>query len=339
MNSMRYIIIFFLLMFGFSSDLYSATVIKVSKKRRKVTIDEGSEQGLSKKQRICFYKSSGKKVGCGKIVKVKKNKAYVKVSKKRIKKIKKGMTAALKGAKKSSNKIGNNPYRLKVSYVLSAITPAAFQKVAFNEPAAGETSVSSLWTQNGFNNKSFFGFGFEFDIPISTYSLGVGLRTRTYQEFNADSNYTNDFTKYAQVTQVGDSKGLFIDFNYLSFGSILLGSGLDVDLLSMTMQSAVISEGDGSSSLFAEASGAGITTISLRFRVQYFLDFASFGISPSLTLMVPVSASPTGTYTSTEENFKDKLTDITPDEDLEQSIALSKSSFGAEIYIGAYLNF
>ena len=72
-----------LLIFGITSLSFGGEVTKVSKKKKSVYINLGSKDGLKKGEKVCFFKQDDeeKKVGCGKVRKVKKSKAIIKVKK------------------------------------------------------------------------------------------------------------------------------------------------------------------------------------------------------------------------------------------------------------------
>ena len=56
-----------------TTDTYAASVKKVIKRKTVVVIDEGKSAGVSKGDRYCFYNDSGKKLGCGKVRRVKRS--------------------------------------------------------------------------------------------------------------------------------------------------------------------------------------------------------------------------------------------------------------------------
>ena len=86
------------IVFTFVGLAFTAEAAVVTKKRKKkkrylIHVDAGTLNGFVKKTKVCFYRSNGKKAGCGKIVRAKEETSVVRVPKKRYKKIKKGMEA------------------------------------------------------------------------------------------------------------------------------------------------------------------------------------------------------------------------------------------------------
>ena len=81
----------FIALFLTSTIADGATVIRKIRKRSVIVIDEGKDDGLTKGTKLCVFKDNGKKTACGKIRRLKSNKAFIKVPRRRFRTVKKGM--------------------------------------------------------------------------------------------------------------------------------------------------------------------------------------------------------------------------------------------------------
>ena len=126
----------FILSLLFSFNAYGK-VTKLLKKRRIVVINDGN---VKKGERVCFY-SGSKKKACGKVVKAKNKKSYVRVkSKTRFRRIKKGMSHEVVGAdgkKKKSSASGEQRVFFRLLYLPSIFNKSTYDQLVFkDEPDA-----------------------------------------------------------------------------------------------------------------------------------------------------------------------------------------------------------
>ncbi len=114
----------FVLLIFFSSEVQAA-ITKLLNKRRVVVIDDSD---VSKGDKVCFYSASGRKRACGKVVKVKEDKSYVRVkSKKRFRRLKKGMTHEVDGGGGRGGAAGGHSFIFRLLY-----TPGLMARSQFN---------------------------------------------------------------------------------------------------------------------------------------------------------------------------------------------------------------
>lgn len=180
------------MIFGLTTQAASAaTVVATKPATSMVKIDAGTDAGVKMGDKVCVSDLSGKKITCGKVTK--ENPAYsiIKVSKKKIDIIKKGMTANVengsastastetptpapilsqeKSKKKKVNGAVSADHRsnFKFGYIYTAITPNAYNKVFFQPgPEEEDGEYPTAW-----QTKPNTG------VPVGGYmefALGVG---------------------------------------------------------------------------------------------------------------------------------------------------------------------
>lgn len=92
-NSIKYFIVLFA-MIALSFSAHAATVAKTKKSKKRVIIENIiPTDRFIKGEKACIYDEQNTEVACGKIVHIKEagDKAYMKLSKKKIRRVKKGM--------------------------------------------------------------------------------------------------------------------------------------------------------------------------------------------------------------------------------------------------------
>lgn len=326
-------IILVLLGMWLSSAAFGASVTNVNKKKRLVTIDSGKSDGLQKGDRVCFYGPSGEKIGCGKIRSVKKSSSKIKMSKKKIKKIDVGMEAT-PGADGGGGG-GSSLSKLKFVYILSPMMTTNYQKLSYFRPIDG--TEETLWEPTGPQSNSFLGFGAEFELGLSGgSSIGIGGRMKYFREFSAQADYAETENPYAETSIAASAMGFWLDYYFLNFGSIRMGTGLDVDMSTVSFAAAQKTD-DGEENLIAQATSK-LTTMSLRTLLVYDAYLDPVGLSFGVNFLLPLSASG-GTVTEVTDENATKLPNVDPDEDLAFSLGHKKASFGLEVIIGTYIAF
>ena len=123
---MRLTVLTLLVFFG--GGTAQGAIIKLLKKRKVVVIDDAD---VSKGDKVCFYSASNRKRACGRVVKVKEEKSYVKVkSKKRFRRLKKGMTHEVStggGSSGGGGSRGEHSFTFRLLY-----TPGFMARSKFN---------------------------------------------------------------------------------------------------------------------------------------------------------------------------------------------------------------
>lgn len=266
---------------------YAAVVTKLIKKKRVAVIDEGKSAGFIKKSKVCFY-DGPKKIACGRVLKAKTNKAYVRVSRRSIKGISVGMGARIQG-KKSTRSASNSYFR--INYQLSALTPVSFQKVTYDRPPV-EGNVESLWAGTEVTSSSLLGvsasFCFELGLPIA-----LGYTAIFYGDYLSQADYDSDIKNFEEITQSASLNGLWFEIfpHNLVVGSNSLnfGYGIGYDSSTVILQGAFKND-SGSETKNLDATST-ITVISARLSIDYVINAGRFGLSFGLGLAAPVSAS------------------------------------------------
>ena len=124
-----------LILLTFVTSEAQATITKLLKKRRVVVIDDGD---VSKGDKVCFFNASGRKRACGKVVKVKEDKSYVKVkSKKRFRRLKKGMTHEVSGGSRGGGARAEHSFVFRLLYTPGLMTRSKFNYLSTNEEDGG----------------------------------------------------------------------------------------------------------------------------------------------------------------------------------------------------------
>ena len=323
--------------------------VKIEKKLVEIAPDE--EETLQKGQKICFFNSNGKKVGCGKVVGKKgKSRIFVKVkSLKALNKIEAGMTTnastAKAGAKGATAAHANNqpPFRIWVDLGISLATPSVFNKILYSPPEGTEATPSTLWEKDQ-PESSAQGFNLQVGIPIGRFSLNPGIRLRTFAQSVVDTDYLkNQPNPYVTTSQKASATGIYTDFGFVysrlsSFMVLNASAGLDIDNSSVDVTAKKKSDAadapvTGDDTIISAKSS--LMVISLR--VGGSLEFVKmFGGRLALNLLLPVSAS--GSISGgVAEDEKRGLADA--DGDFKNALGHTKNSLAYEATIGVMLEF
>lgn len=348
-----------------------ATVKSVRKKKRVVTIDQGSNGGFKSKTKVCVFDTSDKKITCSKIGRARKDTAFFRIkSAKEFAKIKKGMTVKIEGTGSTLTSSFNKKEvavdqpkgrsNLKLGYVITPVAPSNFSKLTYNPPfietpgAEGQPSsykdaetVDTLWESTGTNSSSLLGIGAEFEYAFSqSFSLTTGLRYRFYKDFLAKTDYSMvDSSQYLELTQKASAVGLYFDFQFLNLelGTstfLRMSSGLDYDMATMTLVADHKVDSDSSAQSLGQIYKATskLSTISLRLGSSLNLLFLDpLGFYMGFNLLVPITASGGSPAVDIADPYQNRVPNA--EEDFKTALAHKKSSFGAEIFLGGAISF
>ncbi|MGE4209232.1 MAG: hypothetical protein AB7F87_08700 [Oligoflexales bacterium] len=326
----------------------SASVEKINQKAKTATISEGKGDGIAKGDRICFFNSSGKRVSCGKVVKVLPKRAIVRVGK--IRAVQVGMEARAPGAAgggpgKAAKVAGGGKVHntnIKGYYVFTPLTPAAYTKLAYLE-AADRATARSSWEQAGVSTISVFGMAGEFEFGLSpSLSIAGGLRYRIYNEFTAQADYGTVQTQYVETNQTASAIGLYADGYYFSIPmgtsmAIKFGNGLDIDMSTQEFNAGYFDEADGSTKELASYTTKA-TVISLRNLAVFDLYLGGFGATAGMNLLLPLTASVSGSGDVSGMESEQTWT-VNREEDIATGINHNKSGFGLELLLSGYYAF
>lgn len=337
--------------------LMAATITKIDSSKGGAYIDEGKNSGIEKGASVCFYDSGDAELGCGKVVKVSKSKAIVKLKKKKVlQKLEVGMTARImegegeektsasdrssdKGPLKSKRNAMKHRRNFKAMYILGLV-PAAYKKLSY-DPDPVATSTKYTWKDNGSTSLNISGAGAELEIPASTVSFSIGAKYRYFFDFISTSDYGQNQPSniFVELKESGTAVGGWLDFHFLEAAmgkSAFFKVGLGLDFDSSTVTLVAVKKDDDKKIADAEIANAksAATTLSLRlpFTLSFFFD--PVGIHLGVIPLVPVSSG--STFSAT---FVNGATDETAAEDLKVALGHKKSSFGADFQLGLFASF
>jgi hypothetical protein len=338
-----------------ASPALSASIEKINKKLKTALINEGKQDGIAKGKTICFFNSSGKKVTCGKVVRVLPKKAAVKVQTK-FQALQVGMEARAPGAgggggggSKPAGKAAvvrkGKKMNVKGLYVFTPLTPAAYTKLSYLVPAEGETAPRSLWEEAGTSTISFLGFGSEFEYYLSpTFSIAAGFRYRMYNEFTAQADYTAvPGSQYVETNQTATAIGIYSDAYYytIPMGSLALkfGNGLDIDMSTQEFNAGQLDDTAGAATKNLASYTTKASVISLRNLAMFDFPLGSFGMTGGLNFLLPLVASTSASGNVDILNAEATAVGLNGEEDLKAGINHTKASFGLEVIFSAYFAF
>ena len=129
------------------STLADGAIIKFIKKRKIVVLDDSD---VNKRDKVCFFAGS-KKRACGRVIKVKKDKSYVRIKKKKhFRRVKKDMSYEITSADGSSRSSGGGGLKLRL-----LLTPSLFARSSFNyiewKSDSGDSTDNEDTTDSGSN--------------------------------------------------------------------------------------------------------------------------------------------------------------------------------------------
>lgn len=335
----------------FTAPSYSAKVIKILKKSRYIVTDLGSKDNLKKGERVCVFDNLiGKKIACGKVRKVKKNKSYVKV--KSLKKIKIGLQVGIAKTGRTLSKKDKSSKKnkiLKANYIITPATVATFNNLKYKYPKdANAQSAPTLWESLNSSSTSLVGFGGDFEMPLGKYDLAVGLKYKIYTSAQGKfgsfifADYGDVSTDYIYISQTASSLSFFGDLlwyskKYSKNLELKFGNGVDIN------QSTVLLKGEKKSDLDATASTeiynvkSSLSTISLRNTLNLYMYFGKFGLGASVNAMIPLVSSASQSISSNDE-FSNLLSSGDTQKDTSNALDHKKGSFGLELIFSTFIS-
>jgi hypothetical protein len=340
-----------------NSNLFAASVIKKIKNKKIVVIDLGKQDGIRNRSKICFKSSSGRKLGCGVVVKAKKTSSYVRVkSKKRFRKIKRNATAYQPGGAKSGRSSGGKFLALRAQ-----LQPAIVSQTVYNTfsyvPASQDTST--LWGTEGQRSSSISGSvgAFLNSIGLEAELLGLGIAggvrvLRKFQKFGGDADFSlneADASKYVEFFLESSFFGVYLDYYFIKpssrkSGGIKLGAGIDFEQSTVIFDLQQKEDGSGAAVDLYHAE-SNLSVISLRLPAAYEYPITkSLGLNLGMTILLPLTGdTPEVTGGALDESLTTQYAGdnkaAAQQEDLILAMGHSKNSFGVEGVFGVYFAF
>ena len=290
------------------STLADGAIIKFIKKRKIVVLDDGD---VNKRDKVCFFAGS-KKRACGRVIKVKKDKSYVRIKKKKhFRRIKKDMSYEISSADGSSRSSGGGG-GLKLRLLL---TPSLFARTDFNYIEWKSDDANSSEDSNKFvaipdsrieeeeeeeddslkrltmRMARYFPWtsvGGEGELAINdSISIAMGGR---YTHFNLSPQVDFNFKEKGENEPFMRSKyggheiSFWLDFLYVVVSDIKLGAGTGftmskIELSTKKAQNNNANEGsDGDTVYFSGSSSANIMSFRLSARKDFSMGGYGFGL-------------------------------------------------------------
>lgn len=334
--------------------LLAAEAKKISVKKRVVLIDDGKDGGFEKGASVCFFKDSTK-IGCGVVVKAISSKAFVRVkSLSVLRKIRRGMKVELQEGKVPSS--SKPPYfmafRLYPSLMFAG--PAKYNTLTFFAPDDPNGTAETVWNQVesrsisvGGGGELEFSFGPHLSLALGgRYHQHCKLGLKTFCAFEGLTDYVNDpqlDNLYVQVQQSSKVIGAYIDMYFYKVkftpnAWLGLGSGVDVDLSTVTLQATRLDKTEALEPIDLAIFVSKKTIISLRLLPQFNFYFGGLGMTLAANMLVPVSMSGEG-EPDTDADLDRQVVGGEAGKDLTLALGHTKSSFAAELIMSVYFAF
>lgn len=346
------------LLFGcmiYSLPGYAGTVKKIDKSKKMLVVELDPSESVEKKSKMCVFAEDGKKIGCGTVKKVKKNKATLSFkSAKKLEQVKEGMQVVPKGAGSSTSIAGDGSKgsstagasKKVIGFIsFGLLTPASYEKIIY-EP---KNQPTSLWDSGGSSNTIGdapyrLGFGLQFAFPVKSFSINPGFRFRTFRNFVGEANYAPPASNpYVESTIEANEIGIFGDFQLfrkplspkIAFDG---GAGLDLAISSVNFKAKKKDDSGKTAESDLASAQSKLNVISLRLNGGIDINFTpKFGLTSGAVIFLPLFATggqPAGKFADNEAKGVPD-----PGLDIKEKLAHKKSSLGAEIKMGAFVSF
>ncbi|MDD9951853.1 MAG: hypothetical protein OXT67_09850 [Zetaproteobacteria bacterium] len=322
----------------FSLSVQAATVTSISRKKKMIIIDEGREDGFIKGKKVCVF-NSDKRVACGVVIRVKKNRAQVKINRDFLK-VKKGFEVRIRGASKDDEPEYGPALRF-LALPVPVGAPANYQLLTYlGANAAGEGS-SSLWqseesyTSNA-NALISFSVGVEFEQRY--WQVRFGARVREYQSHKRAADYDLALPgTFLQTEQSASASGVYVDYFVPLLDGLDVGVGVDFDQTTMKFYGEVRDDFDSSyNERIYNLESSGLVT-SLRLPVRYNSYLDPMGLSFGLTSMIPLYVAGLSNVAQANDTVHGSLVQDAQ-QDLVDSANFRAGGFTVEVALGLYLS-
>jgi len=340
------------------------TITKLLKKRKIAVIDDGD---VSKGDKVCFYSASDRKRACGRVVKVKEDKSYVKItSKKRFRRLKKGMAHEVSTGSSGSGggMQAEHSFTFRLLYTPGFMARAKFNYLDSNKKNGGPDGPflpfkeEDIETGDSSQSKMarmfpWGGGGAEAEVFITpTLSIAMGGR---YTLVNVSPRVTYDFLEansrvFMRSDYSGHELNFWLDFFPLHVADLglRLGAGGEFTMSSLSLSTDLMEDEEGEttapkeieSGLFAGKSAANIMSVRLSARKDFPMGAFGFGlgvtaiISPvALSSKFTLEGDPKSRLLNESEYNKEKMI-----EDIENAIAHTNNIFSLVLGLSLYFS-
>ena len=268
-----------LILMSETASFADANVTKVIKKRGVVIIDSGRIDDVKRGDRYCIHRSSGKKVTCGRIKKVKRRKSALKVPRSKLRKIKTGMLAKAK----TKTYQGGGSYLMIAPLIVSS-SPVKYNLIYY-VPQGDQPDI--LWEADGAITS---GAGIAVELGLGLVALG-GRFQRSDELVSIEEYRQIPNGQFVEINHRGQAVGGWLDFNYVDVrkGSLFFkfGNGIDYDMSGVRITSAR-KDDDGSEARSLDVKSS-LSTISLRTRIELGFRTDSVGFSFGAQGLLPIA--------------------------------------------------
>ena len=360
--------ILILLLFFVHGEAHAA-ITKLLKKRRVVVIDDSA---VSKGDKVCFYNASGRKRACGRVVKVKEDKSYVKVrNRKHFRRLKKGMTHDVPSGSSSGSMMHGDPsFAFRLLYTPGLMARSKFSYLRFlprskggddNGPFvpfddadieredSGESKMARLfpWGSGGAEGELLIN-------PTMSFTMGG-----RYTLINVSPRVASDFTKagakeHLNTEYSGHEFNFWLDFFplYIDPLAAKLGIGVEFTMSSLIIETFLVEDEVDSGGkvvatknrggMFKGTSDANIISARLSIRRDFPLGMYGFSLGAS-AILSPVALSSSFTLDNIADRMLDEYKGSSGNtkaafiEDIEDAIDHSNEIFSAILSMSFYL--
>lgn len=239
----------FLLFFFWHGQAY-AGIVKLLKKRKVAVIDDGD---VSKGDKVCFYSVSGRKRACGRVVKVKEDKSYVKVkSRKRFRRLKKGMSHEVDETGSDSRARSDMGFALRLLFTPGLMGRSGFSYLAFEDSGkrepfvpfdkdriadqdSGESKMARLfpWGSGGLEGELYLNNNMS--ITMGGRFTLINVSPRVASDFLGKNAKNESSAEYLSIKYGGHELNFWLDFFALHIDNLGLRLGLGTEFTMSTV--------------------------------------------------------------------------------------------------------
>jgi hypothetical protein len=334
----------------------AATVKSIKAPKRLVILNEGTKTGFLRKKKVCFYTPEGKVVTCGRVRAAKGKTSSILIKKEEdVAKITVGMEAKIAIDDKKDVKISIDdsapapveevyvaPYYVGLFGAYAVKESAPYKNLVYEAPLGQK--VESMWAPD--SDVKAVGLGAEVGIGISSYTLALGAKARTYSPKRiasdyADRNNDNDFEEYVETVGKGSSAGYWLDLYYLRFdwgvASFNLGNGIEIEKSVVKFTTEQLSDTNDERRILYKGKSA-LDVLSLRTDLLLDFKFGPVGFKAGTIVTAPLSQKQKATIIHGDEFVADALDGRTVVEDFKEALS-HKATLGVNLTMMGYFSF
>ena len=313
----------------FSQLISAATILNLSEKKLVVLLDAGELDGFTTGKIVCFLDETQQPLSCGKIVRHKEMRSYVRVGASEVHKLQKGFFAHLQEGEGQAD----HGWGITGAYTPWLVLPFSVAVPNYTAPGVGVSHVDSLWEPKKGQSSDFMAMSIE--AYMTSWHMRAGIRYMLLpSEPILQTNYDSEkIDTYAERTFSGSAFGFFGAYDFYRKGGFSLGGGIDINQSKISVQ--VQAKNDAKTldtSLFSLTSSLTVFSLYIPVRYEQPLFHSHFSLSFGGDILIPLFASGEPTVIETDSVNGGKVTDTISD--AQQALAHQKSSVGVALILG-----